>query len=145
MISGIPSSLYHSQIVNQYQQLRAAFQELGSDLKSGNVAAAQNDFDNLVHLAPSDATKTTSGSQTSVQQEMQQLEKDLQSGNVAAAQQDYASIQRSLQQHLVVPKPMNPSDPINFAMNLASTAAASYGAAALTGPVGVGSMLSQLV
>ncbi|HEY3927796.1 MAG TPA: hypothetical protein VGL89_05445 [Candidatus Koribacter sp.] len=150
MISGITSSLYQSQIANQYQQLRSAFQQLGSDLSSGNAAAAEKDFTSLTQLAPANSTATTSGSRTAAQQEMQQLGKDLQSGNLSAAQQDYASIQRSVQQqhltrHSHVKGPMNPTDPFNFATNLATTAAATYGTAALTGPTTIGSMLSQMI
>jgi len=155
MISGITSSLYQSQIANQYQQLRASFQQLGSDLTSGNVAAAEKDFASLTQLAPtgtsstSTSSTTTSGSQTSVQQEMQQLGADLQSGNLSAAKQDYASIQRSVQQqhigHGHHPKTMNPTDPFDFATNLATTAATAYGTSALAGPAAVGSMLSQLI
>jgi hypothetical protein len=153
MITGNISNLYQSQVTNQFEQMRTTFQQLGNDLQSGNVAAAQKDFANLTS-SPSTAIPT----HNSMPQEMQQLGKDLQSGNVTAAQQDYANIQRVLQQHLLhshrgrqSSATSNPSDtpattdPLSLFKNLAITAASAYGGAGISSLLNAGSSLSQLV
>jgi hypothetical protein len=82
MVNGITTNLYHAQALQHGQQFRAAFQKLGHDLKSGDVATAQNDFAMLINSAPTPA-------------DLSQLDTDLQNGNLSAAQQDYKAIQRS--------------------------------------------------
>lgn len=157
MISGISSSsLYQSQLVNHYQQMRTAFQQLGSDLQSGNISAAQTDFATMTQGASTPAaTSTTSGSQTSLQQEIQQLGQDLQSGNVTAVQQDYSSIQQTIQhahaehthhgrQHDASPSDTS-TDPFSLLTSLATTAASAYGSSALSTALTAGSTLSALV
>lgn len=104
-IAGISSSdLFSAQSVQkQMQEMRQEFQQLGSDLQSGNLSAAQSDFATLTQLAPS-LTSTSSptsstSSQTSnpIEQAFAQLAKDLQSGNLSAAQQDFSTIQQDMQ------------------------------------------------
>lgn len=99
-VSGIlSSSLYNYglQAVQQRgQQMRSEFQQLGQDLKSGNLSAAQSDFASLQQLkqgSPSSSMHTNS----TMGQDFQQLAQDLKSGNTSAAQQDYAKIQQDLQ------------------------------------------------
>src|SRR5271157_3625832 len=100
-VSGISSSSllnYNPQSVqNRMQQFQQEFQQLGQDLQSGNLSAAQADFATLQQLGPQ--TNSTSSSQSSnpIAQEFNQLSQDLQSGNVSAAQKDYATIQQSFQ------------------------------------------------
>lgn len=99
-VSGISStSLFNSQTVeNNFQKAQQEFQQLGPDLQSGNLAAAQSDFTTLQNLLPQ-STSTTSASQSSnpIAQAFAQLGKDLQSGNLSAAQQDYKTIQQDFQ------------------------------------------------
>ncbi len=100
-VSGISSSSlfdYNTQNVqNKMQQIRQEFQQLGQDLQSGNLSAAQSDFATLQQLQPQ--TNSTSSTQSSnpIAQEFNQLSTDLKSGNVSAAQQDYATIQQDMQ------------------------------------------------
>ena len=153
MISGISSSLYQSQITQQFQQMKTTFQQLGADLQSGNVAAAQKDFATLTGNSSNGSTGTTS-EKSSLQQEIQQLGQDLQSGNLSAAQQDYTQIQQSAQQeqtkhhghhgHHASSTPSDTSnDPLSLFTNLATTAASAYGGGGVA--LAAGSMLSQLV
>jgi hypothetical protein len=78
------------------QLFRQEFQQLGQDLQSGNLSAAQSDFATLEKSAPqgSSASAPSSGA---IFQGFQQLSTDLQSGNVSAAQQDYSNIQKDFQ------------------------------------------------
>jgi len=100
-VSGISSSSlfdYNTQSVqNKMQQFRQEFQQLGQDLQSGNLSAAQSDFATLQQPGPQ--TNSTSSLQSSnpIVQAFNQLAKDLQSGNTSAAQQDYKTIQQDFQ------------------------------------------------
>jgi outer membrane protein assembly factor BamD (BamD/ComL family) len=100
-VSGISSSSlsnYDSQSVqNQIQQFQQAFQQLGQDLQSGNLSAAQSDFATLQQLRPQSTSTSSSQSNNPVAQAFSQLSQDLQSGNLSAAQRDYATIQQAFQ------------------------------------------------
>ncbi|HEY1464121.1 MAG TPA: hypothetical protein VGF44_11955 [Terriglobales bacterium] len=87
------SQIQNTNIPAQAQQFQQEFQQLGQDLQSGNVSAAQTDFTTLQQNAPS----STSQSSNPISQAFGQLSQDLQSGNVSAAQQAYASIQQDMQ------------------------------------------------
>lgn len=124
-VSGISSgnlfNYNNPEVTNNLKQFQQEFQQLGQDLESGNLSAAQQDFVTLQNLAPqnggtstnststggasTNSTSTsgtsTSGTSTSaspIAQEFNQLAQDLQSGNLAAAQQDYTKIQQDFQQ-----------------------------------------------
>lgn len=98
---GISSSNWfnygNQSIQNNFQQFQEEFQQLGQDLQSGNLSAAQQDFVTLQQLSPQ--SNSTSGSQSNnpIAQEFNQLAQDLQSGNLSAAQQDYSQIQQDFQ------------------------------------------------
>jgi outer membrane protein assembly factor BamD (BamD/ComL family) len=110
-IAGIGSTdLYSAQSVqSQMQQMRQEFQQLGSDLQSGNLSAAQSDFATLTQLDPnlasssstsstsSTAAATSSTASNPMQQAFAQLAQDLKSGNLSAAQQDFSTIQQAMQ------------------------------------------------
>src|SRR5471032_1183251 len=102
-VSGIASSnfaAYNSQsIQNNKQQFVQDFQQLGTDLQSGNLTAAQTDFATIQQLAPQNGSSANSGAQSNnpVAQEFSQLSQDLQTGNLSAAQQAYTSIQKNFQ------------------------------------------------
>lgn len=101
-------------VANKMQQIKSEFQQLGQDLQSGNISAAQSDFATLTQLDPtlsstssaSSTASTTSAtsSQTSnpIAQAFSQLAQDLQSGNLQAAQQDYSTIQQDMQSAMAV-------------------------------------------
>jgi hypothetical protein len=100
-VSGISSaSLYDPQSVqNNFQQFQQTFQQLGKDLQSGNLSAAQSDFATLQQLQPQSGATSSSASESNnpIAQTFSQLSTDLQSGNLSAAQQDYTTIQQALQ------------------------------------------------
>jgi hypothetical protein len=99
-VSGISSSSlfdYTKQSVqNQMQQFQQEFQQLGKDLQSGNLSAAQSDFATLQQYAPQ-SSSTSASSNNPIAQEFAQLGKDLQAGNTSAAQQDFTTIQQDFQ------------------------------------------------
>lgn len=87
---------------NRMQTARKEFQQLGQDLQSGNLAAAQTDFATLQQMQPqSTSSASTSSSSTQstspITQDFNQLVADLKAGNTTAAQQDYAKIQQDFQ------------------------------------------------
>jgi hypothetical protein len=102
-VSGISSSSlfdYNTQSVqNKMQQFQKEFQQLGQDLQSGNMSAAQSDFATLQQYAPQTSSTSSSQSNSPIAQEFSQLAKDIQSGNTSAAQQDYSTIQQDMQSH----------------------------------------------
>jgi len=98
-------------VANKMQQMQSEFQQLGQDLQSGNLSAAQSDFATLTQLDPNlsttSSTSSTAGatsSQTSnpIQQAFAQLAQDLQSGNLSAAKQDYSTLQQDMQSAMAV-------------------------------------------
>jgi len=95
-VSGISSiSLYDPQSTqNNFQQL---FQQLGKDLQSGNLSAAQSDFASLQQLVPQSSSTSSSESDNPITQAFNQLAQDLQSGNLSAAQQDFTTLKQDLQ------------------------------------------------
>ncbi len=99
-VAGILSSSlfdYSSQATpSKSQQARQIFQQLGQDLQSGNLSAAQTDLAALQPSASSTASSLLQGT-SPIAQEFKQLSQDLQSGNVSSAQQDYAKIQQDFQ------------------------------------------------
>jgi hypothetical protein len=101
-IAGIlSSSLFNyttQNVQNKAQQFKQEFQQLGQDLQSGNLSAAQADFATLEQSGPLGATSSSSAPGSSaIGQEFSQLGQDLQSGNLSAAQQDYTNIQQNFQ------------------------------------------------
>ncbi|MDR3755110.1 MAG: hypothetical protein P4K93_17150 [Terracidiphilus sp.] len=81
---------------SSFQKLEQELQQLGTDLQSGNLTAAQADYVTLQQDLPQ---TSDSYSQTSnpIEQAFNQLSKDLQAGNLTAAQQDFQTIQKDLQ------------------------------------------------
>ena len=94
-------------MMSQVQQFQQEFKQLGTDLSSGNISAAQSDFvtlENDLSQNGSTSTSTTSASSASasensspIAQAFNQLAQDLQSGNLSAAQSDYSTIQQDFQ------------------------------------------------
>jgi hypothetical protein len=97
-VSGISSMNFqdfHIQTMqSRMQQFRQEFQQLGQDLQSGNLSAAQADFATLQQLGPqANAAQGTD----SITQDFNLLAQDLKSGNLSAAQQDFTKIQQDVQ------------------------------------------------
>jgi hypothetical protein len=109
-----PFSYGTKDVANKMQQMQSEFQQLGQDLQSGNLSAAQSDFTTLTQLDPNlSSTSTTSAtastaaataSQTTnpIQQAFAQLAQDLQSGNLSAAQKDFSTLQQTMQSAMAV-------------------------------------------
>jgi outer membrane protein assembly factor BamD (BamD/ComL family) len=97
-VSGISSSsLFNTQgVQSTFQQFQQEFQQLGQDLQSGNLSAAQSDFSTLQNLL-SQNSSATAHSNNPIAQAFSQLAKDLQSGNLSAAQQDFTTLQQDFQ------------------------------------------------
>ena len=84
-------------IQNNRQELQQEFQQLGKDLQSGNISAAQQDFVTLQQIAPQSNSTSTAQSSSPLAIAFNQLSQDLQSGNLSAAQKDYTQIQQDVQ------------------------------------------------
>ena len=96
-ISNNPVDFLSKSIQNNMQQFKQEFQQLGQDLESGNLTAAQADFVTLQQVGPQGLSTTTAQSSSPLAQAFNKLSQDLASGNVSAAQQDYTKIQQAIQ------------------------------------------------
>jgi outer membrane protein assembly factor BamD (BamD/ComL family) len=101
-VSGISSSnlfsYYGTQDVqNNMKQVQQEFQQLGKDLNSGNLSAAQSDFATLQQLMPQNNSTSSAQSNSPIAKAFSQLSQDLQAGNLSGAQQDYSTIQQDFQ------------------------------------------------
>ena len=90
---GIGAQLFQSRM----QKTHSEFQQLGQDLQSGNLSAAQNDFATLQQLQGSSGATAATQSSGSITQDFNQLAADLKAGNLTAAQQDFTAVQKDLQ------------------------------------------------
>ncbi len=99
-VAGIASStlLHYSgqAIQSNRQKWQQGMQQLGQDIQSGNLSAAQSDFATLQQLAPQVGSASSSQGSTSVAQDFSKLGTDLQAGNTSAAQQDYVQLQHDV-------------------------------------------------
>jgi len=100
-VAGISSSNlfdFTSQSVqNRKQQFQQELQQLGQDLQSGNLSAAQTDFATLQQSGPQISSTSSNQNTSPIAQDFKQLSQDIQSGDISAAQQDYAKIQQDFQ------------------------------------------------
>jgi outer membrane protein assembly factor BamD (BamD/ComL family) len=97
-ISAISANSYSDYSAQStFQKLKQEFQQLGSDLQAGNLAAAESDYTTLQQDMPQQISSSTSQSTDPIAQAFSQLSQDLQAGNLTAAQQDYATIQKDFQ------------------------------------------------
>lgn len=96
-VSGIFSSMGNNASAISSQLQNSQLQQLGQDLTSGNLSAAQSDFATLQQAFTQPAAVSSSSTSNPVTQAFQQLSTDLQSGNLSAAQKDYSTIQQDLQ------------------------------------------------
>ena len=88
---GVGAQIFQSRM----SQMKTEFQQLGQDLKSGNLSAAQSDFAALQQLRPQASSSTQSND--TITQDFNQLSTDLKAGNTTAAQQDFAKLQQDFQ------------------------------------------------
>ena len=87
-------SLSECGLQNTRQEIQQDFEQLGKDLQSGNLSAAQADFATLEQLMPQSNSAAAAESNSPIAQAFNQISEDLQSGNLTAAQQAYATIQQ---------------------------------------------------
>lgn len=106
-ITAIPSSTFtQPQLSNATKVLQQNFAQIGQDLTSGNLSAAQTDYSTLQQNLQSQADPAPNQiphhhhggvgrpvERTSPQQILTQLGQQLSSGNLSAAQQAYSSLQ----------------------------------------------------
>lgn len=97
-VAGIFSSIIGNSQVSASSNGQSQMQQLGQDLLSGNLSAAQSDFATLQQAFAQSTTPSSSSTSTSnpVTQAFQNLATDLKSGNLSAAQKDYTTIQQNL-------------------------------------------------
>ncbi|HEY1799648.1 MAG TPA: hypothetical protein VGG46_01840 [Terriglobales bacterium] len=88
--------LQNTNLPSHKPQFQQEFEQLGQDLKSGDVPASQSVLTTLQQGAPQPNSASLQSGNT-ISQAFAQLSQDLQSGNVTAAQQAYASIQQNAQ------------------------------------------------
>jgi hypothetical protein len=82
--------------VSKTTQFRQEFQQLGQDLQTGNLKAAQSDLAALQKLQSSGQSGVADNSLT---QTLQQIGNDLQSGDLQDAQSLYSGMQQKFQAH----------------------------------------------
>jgi outer membrane protein assembly factor BamD (BamD/ComL family) len=109
-VAAILSSLFDTSAQSTQSKkppLQQEFQQLGKDLQSGNVSAAQQDYSAIQQDLRKGAAQPhphshrhLPGGGSDVSQLFDQLGQALQSGNVASAQQAYRTLQQDFQQFL---------------------------------------------
>ena len=79
------------------KQAQQEFQQLGQDLQSGDLSAAQSDLATLEQLVPQSGSSVLAQTNSTISNAFNQLSQDLQAGNLSAAQKDYSSLQVNIQ------------------------------------------------
>lgn len=96
-VAGITSSSFFNFNAQSVQNRAQEFQQLGKDLQSGNLSAAQSDFAALQQNGSKAGSAASSQNSNPIAQDFTQLSQDLQSGNLSAAQTDYTKVQQDFQ------------------------------------------------
>jgi hypothetical protein len=82
---------------NRMQKVNSEFQQLGQDLQSGNLSAAQADFATPQQLQGQSGSSSSTQSTSTITQDFNQLAADLKAGNLTAAQKDFTTLQKDIQ------------------------------------------------
>ena len=95
-IAGILSSSLSqlTGIQNGYQTQKSEFQQLGKDLASGNITAANQDYIELTSTASQNTQRTAANT---LAQDFGALGQALGAGNLTAAQKAYTAVQQDMQ------------------------------------------------
>ncbi len=99
-VFGIASNLinYANQsLQSSTKQAQQEFQQLGQDLQSGDLSAAQSDLATFEQLVPQSGSSALAQTNSTIANARNQLSQDLQTGDLSAAQKDYAALQLNLQ------------------------------------------------
>jgi hypothetical protein len=103
-VAGILSSAVFGigalQFSSRMHKAHSEFQQLGQDLQSGNLSAAQTDFSTLQQLQGQRSSSSSTQSSSSISKDFNQLAADLKAGNLTAAQQDFTAVQKDVQTQL---------------------------------------------
>jgi hypothetical protein len=110
-VSAILSSAFNQpQIGSSNRPYQPSIRQLGKDLQSGNLSAAQSDFASLqAAFSRSSATTgattnpATGSTASPIAQSFNRLSSDLPPGNVSAAQKDLSTVQQDLQSRGRIP------------------------------------------
>jgi outer membrane protein assembly factor BamD (BamD/ComL family) len=135
-----------TQDAQQMENIAKDFKKLESDLKSGDLSAAKQDYVTLKSDLPAtnSTSSTSSSSQTNpVGQLLTQLGTDLDSGNLSAAQQDFSQIKQQLQNGPQGPPPGSSSTSSNSDSSSSSTTG-STSSTSSTGESAIQTLLDQL-
>ncbi len=97
ILSSAAFSLGAQVFQSRMQKSKQEFQQLGQDLQSGNLTAAQADFAALQKMQPQPPVSSTSQGGNSVSQDFNQLSTDLKAGDTTAAQKDLTQLQKDIQ------------------------------------------------
>ena len=124
-VSGFSVGSPSAKQTSALNQLRQQFQQLGEDLQSGNLSAAQSDFATLQQEATPTTVSTSTPGNDPVTNALQQLQTQLQSGDLAGAQPKPAPSAPPIQQqgtpgpgvhghghHHHSPDPADPAAPV---------------------------------
>jgi hypothetical protein len=87
----------HQSLQSSTKQVQQEFQQLGQDLQSGDLSAAQSDLATLEKLVPQSGSSASAQTNSNTANAFNQLSQDLQAGNLSAAQKDYSALQVNLQ------------------------------------------------
>lgn len=102
-VSGISSNSLFNFVAEGLQSKRHAFrsefEQLGKDLQSGDLAAAQKDFAALQRLQADQTESMPDASVDPLQAALKKLAQDLQAGDTNAVQKDYANALHVYQNH----------------------------------------------
>lgn len=91
--AALSANLLSQSSSSYFQQRRTDLQQLGQDLESGDLSAAQQDFSNLQSLAQSGPLNGDAFVASGRQQDFAAIGQALQSGDLASAQQAYAQLE----------------------------------------------------
>jgi hypothetical protein len=101
--AALSANLLNQTAQTYFQQRRTDLQQLGQDLQSGNLSAAQQDFTTLQSLAQSGHLSGGNAFAVSArQQDFTAIGQALQSGNLSSAQQAYSQLESTFN-HRVAP------------------------------------------
>src|SRR5271165_7163206 len=103
--TAISANLLSQATPSYFQQRRADLQQLGQDLESGNLSAAQQDFSNLQTLAQSGPFGGDAFKLSGRQQDFSALGQALQSGDLSSAQQAYSQLESTFDHRRAIPPP----------------------------------------
>ena len=102
-VSGISSNSLFNFVAEGLQSKRHAFrsefEQLGKDLQSGDLVAAQKDFAALQQLQADQTGSTPDASVDPLQAALKKLAQDLQTQDTNAVQKDYANVLHVYQNH----------------------------------------------